>query len=94
MSKERDFVANYKEVRQDYAFDPSIFNDEPEKVRRIKEIIDALPEVDKILFIMYAECGSLRKLARRLGFSHMTLAKEIQRIRKKILETYDPNFTK
>lgn len=90
MSKERDFVVSYNGVKKDYAFDPSPFNDEPEKVARVKEIIDTkLCDVDRILFVMYCEAGSLRKLAKRMGFSHMTLQKEISRIRQTILDEYN-----
>ena len=94
MSDERGVIREYKEIRQDYAPDFSIFNDEPDKVRRVKEIIARLPDVDRVLFLMYVDCGSLRKLSARLGISYVTLQKEIARIRKKILETYDPNLTK
>lgn len=90
MSKEKDFVASYRQVKREYAFDPSPMNDEPEKVRRVKEIIDTkLSDVDRILFVMYCEAGSLRKLAKRMGFSHTAINKEIKRIRQLILDEYN-----
>ncbi|MCR5071194.1 MAG: sigma-70 region 4 domain-containing protein [Bacteroidales bacterium] len=94
MSEEQEVIREYRDIRQDYAPDFSIFNEEPDKVRRVKEIIATLPKVDRLLFLMYTDCGSLRKLAARLGISYVTLQKEITRIRKTILEAYDPNFTK
>ena len=94
MSDEREVIREYREIRQDYAPDLSIFNEEPDKVRRVKEIIASLPEVDRVLFLTYTDCGSLRKLAKRLSISYVTLQKEISRIRHTILERYDPNFTK
>ena len=94
MSDERGVIREYKDIRQDYAPDLSIFNDEPDKVRRVKEIIAKLPDVDRVLFLCYVDCGSLRKLAARLGISYVTLQKEISRIRLNILKQYDPNFDK
>ena len=29
-------VREFRDIRKDYAFDPSIFNDEDEKIRRVK----------------------------------------------------------
>lgn len=92
--KEREVIREYREIALDYAFDPSIFNDEPDKVARVKKIISELPKVDRLLFLMYVDCGSLRKLAARLSISYVTLQKEITRIRRAILNQYDPNLTK
>lgn len=92
MSKEEDVVKDYLEIREDYAPDRSIFSEEPDKLRRVKEIISRLPPADRVLFVMYTDCGSLRKLAARFGISYVTLQKEIARIRKTILKQYDPNL--
>lgn len=89
----RKVIRDYRELRPDYAFDPSIFNEEPEKVARVKEIIDTrLPQVDRVIFLSYVDCGSLRQLGQRLGLSYATLQKEIARIRKTILTLYDPTL--
>ena len=89
----RKIVREYREIRRDYDFDPSVFNAEPEKLSRVKEIIARdLPKVDQVIFLSYVDCGSLRKLAARLGVSYVTLQKEIARIRKTILEKYDPSL--
>lgn len=91
MSKEpyippQTFVREYRDIRPDYLFDPSIFNDEPEKVRRLKQVIaEELPLADRVLILMYADCGSHRKLAAKMGVSHATIGKEIRRIRAYIL---------
>lgn len=84
-TRDRETVRAYRDVRKDYAFDPSIFNGEPDRIRAAKAAVDRLPEVDRILFLLYADCGSLRKLAARLGLSHTTLNKEIRRIRQEII---------
>lgn len=81
------FVREYRDIRLDYLFDPSIFNDEPDKLRRVKQVIaEDLELADRVLILMYADCGSHRKLAQKMGVSHATIGKEIRRIRALILE--------
>ena len=83
-------VKDYKTIRQDYAFNADIFNDEPEKIARVKYIINhRLNQVDRTLIILYADCQSYRKLGKRLGLSHTTIAVEINRIKAEILRIYD-----
>ncbi len=87
---EKDAVRDYKEIRQDYAFDPDIMNDEPERVARVKYIVNnRLNQVDRTLIILYADCQSYRKLGKRLGLSHTTVMLEIRRIKAEIRRIYD-----
>ena len=80
---------DYKRIREDYAWNSDIFNDEPERIDRVKYIVNrVLNQTDRTLIILYADCHSYRKLGRRLGLSHTTVRTEILRIRKLILEEY------
>lgn len=80
-------VREFRDIRRDYNFDPSIFNDEDEKIRRVKQVImTEIDPVDRVLFLMYTDCGSLRKLGAHFGVSHTTLAKEIRRIKQEIID--------
>lgn len=82
-------VEEYRAVKQEYAFDPSIFNVDDDRVSRIKEIISSRLSVpDRTLILLYAEYQSYRKLGEQLGLSHMTVRREILRIRKIILDEY------
>lgn len=82
-------VDEYRAVKQEYAFDPSIFNVDDDRVSRIKEIISTRLSVpDRTLILLYAEYQSYRKLGEQLGLSHMTVRREILRIRKIILDEY------
>ena len=88
--REQEEARNYKSIREDYRFDPSIFNDEPERVSRLKWILDnKLTDVERIVILLYVDCRSYRKLAKRLTISHQTCAREVRRIKKKILQEYN-----
>ena len=57
---------------------------------RVKKIIDQkLSLADKTIILLYVDCQSYRKLGARLGVSHMTLRREVMRIKKIILEEYN-----
>lgn len=87
---EAEAARDYMEIRKDYAFDPDIMNPEPERVARVKYIINhRLNQVDKTLIILYADCQSYRKLGKRLGLSHTTVMLEIRRIKAEIRRMYD-----
>jgi len=86
----QEAVRDYKSIREDYRYDGSLFSDEPDKVARVKYIIDnKLSQVDRTLILLYTDCQSLRKLGKRLGLSHTCVAKEIRRIRENILTQYE-----
>lgn len=87
--KDKEIARDYKSIREDYRWDGSIFSQEPDRTARIKWIIDnRLTEVERILILLYVDCQSYRKLGKRLGLSHQTCAKEVRRIRTKILDEY------
>ena len=82
-------VRQYKDIRADYDLDGSIFNDEPDKVRRVKEIVlNRLDPVDRAIILLYADCGSLRDLGRRLGVSHSSVRTIVDGIKEKIMREY------
>jgi DNA-directed RNA polymerase specialized sigma24 family protein len=63
--------------------------DDP-RVSRLKEIIDKkLSQVDKTIILLYADCLSYRKLGKKMRMSHMTIRREVIRIRKIIMEEYE-----
>ena len=87
--KENEVVKEYRQIKEDYKFNPDIMCQDDPKVSRIKEIIDTkLSLADKTIIILYADCMSYRKLGARLGVSHMTIRREVQRIKDIILEEY------
>ena len=92
MKTEREVVSEFRKIRQDYTYNPDIMNEEDERVTRVKKIIDQkLSLADKTIILLYVDCQSYRKLGARLGVSHMTLRREVQRIKNIILKEYESN---
>ena len=92
MKNEREVVSEYRKIRQDYTYNPDIMNEEDERLTRLKKIIDQkLSLADKTIILLYVDCQSYRKLGKRLGVSHMTIRREVQRIKNIILKEYESN---
>ena len=92
MKTEREVVSEFRKIRQDYTYNPDIMNEEDERLISIKKIIDQkLSLADKTIILLYVDCQSYRKLGKRLGVSHMTIRREVQRIKNIILKEYESN---
>ena len=92
MKTEREVVSEFRKIRQDYTYNPDIMNEEDERLTRVKKIIDQkLSLADKTIILLYVDCLSYRKLGARLGVSHMTIRREVQRIKNIILKEYENN---
>lgn len=76
---------NINELLKDYELDFSLFTDIDDRLLAIEDKWESLELPYKILLILYAEYGSLRKVASLLGFSHTTIAKEINKLRERLL---------
>ena len=85
-----EVVAEYRQIKAEYAFDPSIFNKDEPRVSRLKEIIDTkLSQADKTILLLYVDCQSYRKLGKKLNLSHMTCRREVMRIRQIVLNEFN-----
>jgi len=83
-------VREFRDIREDYQYDDSIFNEDPDRVALVKYIVNnRLNLVDRTLIILYADCQNYRELGKRLGVSHTTVFKEIRRIRRDIMRQYE-----
>ena len=90
--KTDEVIAEFRKIKQDYTYNPDIMNEEDERLTRVKKIIDnKLSLADKTIILLYVDCQSYRKLGARLGVSHMTLRREVQRIKNIILKEYESN---
>ena len=84
-----EIIAEFRKIKQDYTYNPDIMCNDEARISRLKEIIDTkLSLADKTIIILYVDCQSYRKLGARLGVSHMTIRREVQRIKDIILEEY------
>ena len=92
MKTEREVVSEFRKIRQDYTYNPDIMNEEDERLTRVKKIIDTkLSLADKTIILLYVDYQSYRKLGARLGVSHMTIRREVQRIKNIIMKEYESN---
>ena len=92
MKTEREVVSEFRKIRQDYIYNPDIMCEDDPRISRVKEIIDKkLSLADKTIILLYVDCQSYRKLGARLGVSHMTIRREVQRIKNIILKEYENN---
>lgn len=73
-------------IVKEYEYDPDVMNDEDERSLAIKMAMTHLTEADRIIWCLYMELESSRKLGQLLGgVSHSTILKEINRIRDEII---------
>lgn len=72
-------------------YEPNLLKDE-EDVYKLKEVIQELPEVDKIVILLYAELRSFTELGNILGISRSSCYWMIKRIREDIKESLSKKF--
>lgn len=88
-----EIVRDYKVISNEYRYKADIMSTDDPRVAKVKWIVDnRLTQVDRTLILLYADCMSLRKLGQRLGMSHMTVQKEIVRIKRIILQEYNEHI--
>lgn len=84
-----EIVQEYKEIKGDYAYNSDMMSPDDERVAKLKKVInERLSAPDKTIIILYAELQSYRKLGKEFGLSHMTIRREVMRIKKIILDEY------
>lgn len=84
-------IENLKRVMEDYVPDESIWNEDDDRVLNLKRAMNVLEESDRIIFTLYCEYGSLRKVGKRLGVSHSIIYKNIRRIKLQMLDWLKEN---
>lgn len=84
MNTVKNSKSNVDELLKEYELDFSLFTDLDDKLLSIQDKWENLELPYKILIVLYAEYGSLRKVASLLGFSHTTIAKEIKKLRNRL----------
>lgn len=77
-------LSNLKRVMEDYEPDESIMREYDDTILILKKALQSLDDADRIIFVLYCEYGSLRKVGKQLGVSHSIIYKNISRIKKEI----------
>lgn len=80
------------ELINDYRVDEDLFTDDEDYMIQLKKALNNLSDADKIIFVMYCESGSLRKVGKELGVSHTIVYKQVQRIKKQMYDYIKLNF--
>ena len=78
-------IENLNRIMNDYKPNYDIFREDDDKMTQLKESVMKLADADRIIFIMYCELGSLRKVGKMLGISHTSAYKVIKKIKENIL---------
>lgn len=85
-----EVVREFRQIKREYAWNPDVMSPDDPRVAKIKRIIDTkLSQVDKTIILLYCDCQSYRKLGKKMRLSHMTIRREVIRIKKIILEEYN-----
>lgn len=76
-----------KAICKEYEFDDdnAIWEEEP-RVYAIKKALSKIDKADYIIFCLYMELQSERKVAKQLGVSRTPVNKTIKRIKSQIME--------
>lgn len=77
----------------DYKPDESIWREYDDDMLLLKQAMDSLEDADRIIFVLYAEYGSLRKVGKKLGVSHSIIYKNISRIKRQMYGYIKTNCT-
>lgn len=78
-----------KAICKEYEYDDDPFCDEDDRVHDLKHALSKLERSDYIIFCLYLEYQSERKVAEILGCSRTPVSRTLKRIKEEILRYYD-----
>lgn len=76
---------NIKQIMEEYKPNYDIMTEDDDMMLKVKMAVENLEDADRIIFILYCETRSLRKVGKMLGVSHTSIYKVIKEIKGKIL---------
>lgn len=74
-----------KDIDKQYQYQFDLFTDDLE-AQKAKYALTQIDTADKVIFELYAEFQSSRKVGKILGVSHNIVLREVRRIREQIIE--------
>jgi len=85
----KEVVELFRNIKEEYRHNPDVMCLDDPRVDRLKWIIEhRLSQADRTIILLYIECQSYRKLGEMLQLSHMTVRKEVIRIKEIILNEF------
>lgn len=78
---------NINNIIEDYLPDAHPISGDSAYMYTLKSSVQSLTEIDRRIILLYADCGSMRRLGKYLGVSTSTAYNEIKRIQK-IIKQY------
>lgn len=81
MPRKSDPLRYWRRIVAEYQPQEDIFCEDEPRVALCKKALAELPDSDRQLFILYAETGSVRRVAQLLNMSSSTLQYRILKIR-------------
>ncbi len=77
-----------KKLIAEYAATYDIMDDDDARTHYLKVALSDVTEADRVIFCLYLDLGSSRKVGKLLGVSHSTILTEVKKIKNLILENY------
>ena len=79
-------ASELKDILKEYEYEENIFTLDDPRVVAIKWALSQIPDADRIIYCLWLDQESSRKVGQILGVSHSTILKELKRIKNEILE--------
>ena len=70
----------------EYEYNEDSIFEEDERVYMIKQALSKIDQADRIIFCLYLDLQSERKVAKQLGVSRTPINRAIKRIKKEIID--------
>lgn len=79
-------ASELKDILKEYEYEEDIFTLDDPRVVAIKWALSQIPDADRIIFCLWLDQQSSRKVGKILGVSHSTILKELKRIKAEIID--------
>ena len=77
-----------KKLIAEYTATYDVMDNDDARTHYLKVALSKVPEADRVIFCLYLDLGSSRKVGKLLGVSHSTILTEVKKIKNLILENY------
>lgn len=78
-------ASELKDILREYEYEDNVMTEDDPRVTCIKWALTQIPDADRIIYCLWLDQESSRKVGKILGVSHSTILKELRRIKNEIL---------